>query len=60
MIICKRPVHLDDHLQEALDDLCYCCCFVVVVVESGEPGELDESGKSDEYCELGLKMKIAH
>ena len=19
MIICKRPVHLDDHLQEALD-----------------------------------------
>ena len=29
MIICKRPVHLDDHLQEAFDDYCCCCCFVL-------------------------------
>ena len=29
MIICKRPVHLDDYLQEALDD------GVVVVVGGG-------------------------
>ena len=30
--------------------------IVVVVVESGKPGELDESGKSDEY-ESGLKKE---
>ena len=30
---------------------------VVVVVESGEPGELDESGISDEYGESGLKKE---
>ena len=46
MIICKRPVHPDDHLQKALDDhcCCYCCCC-----------ELDESGKLDEYGEPGSK-----
>ena len=30
---------------------------IVVIVKSGEPGELDESGKLDEYGEPGSKEK---
>ena len=32
MIICKRPVHLDDHLQEAGPSFVVVCCWLLFVV----------------------------
>ena len=57
MIICKRPALPDHHKQEA-GLLGWSFSFLVIIVapESGEPGESDESGKSDEY-ESGLKKE---
>ena len=66
MIICKRPVSPDDHLQKAVPSrwsfargrsiqMIIVVVAVSIVVESVEPGELDESGEWDEYGESGLK-----
>ena len=65
MIICKRTVPPDDHLQKAVPSRwsfargrpiqMIIVVIVSIVVESVELGELDESGDWDEYSESGLK-----
>ena len=65
MIICKRTVPPDDHLQKAVPSrwsfargrsiqMIIVVVAVSIVVESVEPGELDESGES------GLKTYPAY